>query len=170
MRKVLDVIWGGRKPEYFCKGGWTPESANCPTGKSLDCGENTFLVSGMRCNAISTFTRVSTRYGLRCDGLLIRGPSDFRPHGSRLCGAAPATQISAHLKSTTTNIHLHSSSGCALIGGAGETSLCVKSRFLRSRLLPLCDRSSRNNLPNGVTGVRRARASTSLFGSRRNNP
>jgi hypothetical protein len=23
MAKVLEVIWGGRKPKYFCKGDWT---------------------------------------------------------------------------------------------------------------------------------------------------
>jgi hypothetical protein len=43
--------------KYFCKRGWTQK---CPTGKSLDCGENTFLVSQMRCSAISAFMRVST--------------------------------------------------------------------------------------------------------------
>jgi len=47
--------------KYFCKWGWTPLSTNCPSGKSLDCGKNTFLVSRMRCSAISAFTRVSTR-------------------------------------------------------------------------------------------------------------
>jgi hypothetical protein len=47
--------------KYFCKQGWTRLSTSRPTGKSLDCGENTFLVSRMRCSAISAFTRVSTR-------------------------------------------------------------------------------------------------------------
>ena len=36
MRKVLDVIWGGRKQEYFCKQGWTATSPNSPSGKSAE--------------------------------------------------------------------------------------------------------------------------------------
>src|SRR4030088_3000488 len=36
MRKVLDVIWGGRKRKYFFKRDSTPPSTNCPTGKSLE--------------------------------------------------------------------------------------------------------------------------------------
>jgi hypothetical protein len=44
--------------KYFCKRDSTQK---CPTGKSLDCGENTFLVSRMRWRAISAFARLSTR-------------------------------------------------------------------------------------------------------------
>jgi hypothetical protein len=47
--------------KYFCKRDSTPLSTNRPTGKSLDCGENTFLVSRMRWRAISAFARLSTR-------------------------------------------------------------------------------------------------------------
>jgi len=49
MRKVLEVIWGVRKPKYFCKGGWTSLSTNRPTGKSLE----PVLLS-----ALSVFARV----------------------------------------------------------------------------------------------------------------
>jgi hypothetical protein len=34
MRKVLDVIWGGREGKYFCRWDWTANSLICPTGKS----------------------------------------------------------------------------------------------------------------------------------------
>jgi hypothetical protein len=41
-RKVLEVIWGVRKPKYFCKQGWTALSTNRPTGKSPDGSERKF--------------------------------------------------------------------------------------------------------------------------------
>ena len=31
----VEVIWVKRKPEYFCKKGWTGGSAICPSGKHL---------------------------------------------------------------------------------------------------------------------------------------
>ncbi len=34
MRKVLDVIWGGREGKYFWRWDWTANSLICPTGKS----------------------------------------------------------------------------------------------------------------------------------------
>jgi hypothetical protein len=36
MARIVEVFRGGRKPKYFCKEDWTPESTNCPTGKSLE--------------------------------------------------------------------------------------------------------------------------------------
>jgi hypothetical protein len=61
MTRLIEMFLPTTEAKYFCKGGWTPLSTNRPTGKSLDCGENTFRVSRMRCSAISAFTRVSTR-------------------------------------------------------------------------------------------------------------
>jgi hypothetical protein len=34
MAKVLDVIWGARKPNYFCAWDWTGKSKPRPAGKS----------------------------------------------------------------------------------------------------------------------------------------
>src|ERR1700704_6041492 len=42
MAKVLDMIWGEREAEYFCKGDWTHESTSRPTGKSPHGGESKF--------------------------------------------------------------------------------------------------------------------------------
>jgi hypothetical protein len=35
MAMDVEVIWVKRKPEYFCKKGWTGGSAICPSGKRL---------------------------------------------------------------------------------------------------------------------------------------
>jgi hypothetical protein len=35
MARVIDVIWGVRKPKYFCKGDSTGKSERRPTGKSV---------------------------------------------------------------------------------------------------------------------------------------
>src|ERR1700730_8320416 len=51
-REFVVMICPTGEAKYFCKWGWTPLSTNCPTGKSLDCRENTFLVSWMPCSAI----------------------------------------------------------------------------------------------------------------------
>jgi hypothetical protein len=36
MAKDIDLIWVGREREYFCKGDWTAELRNSPSGKSAD--------------------------------------------------------------------------------------------------------------------------------------
>src|SRR5712664_3362703 len=37
MAESINLFLPNGEAEYFCKGGWTPLSTNCPTGKSLDC-------------------------------------------------------------------------------------------------------------------------------------
>jgi hypothetical protein len=84
-REFVEMICPTGEAKYFCKWGWTPLSTNCPTGKSLDCDENTFLVSWMPCSAISAFTRRLDALWLALCGLLIRGlanVSNLRGRGS----------------------------------------------------------------------------------------
>jgi hypothetical protein len=32
----IELIWGEREAEYFCKEGWTGKSSDGPSGKSVD--------------------------------------------------------------------------------------------------------------------------------------
>ena len=84
-REFVEMICPTGEAKYFCKWGWTPLSTNRSTGKSLDCDENTFLVSWMPCSAISAFTRRLDALWLALCGLLIRGlanVSNLRGRGS----------------------------------------------------------------------------------------
>jgi hypothetical protein len=81
-REFVEMICPTGEAKYFCKGDSTEK---CPTGKSLDCDENTFLVSWMPCSAISAFTRRLDALWLALCGLLIRGlanVSNLRGRGS----------------------------------------------------------------------------------------
>src|SRR6266702_1101966 len=52
MARVLELIWVRWEQVFFGKSerkDSTRLSTNRPTGKSLDCGENTLLISRMRC-------------------------------------------------------------------------------------------------------------------------
>jgi hypothetical protein len=106
-REFVEMICPTGEAKYFCKEGWTPLSTSRPTGKSLACGENTFLVSQMRCSSISAFTSVSTRYGLRCVGC-----RSGDPHESRF----------APRKGDT---HCNLPMACERSGSAGDRSPCA---------------------------------------------
>src|ERR1700730_6618522 len=51
-REFVEMICPTGEAKYFCKRGWTPLSTNRPTGKSVDCGENTF--PGHGCGAAAS--------------------------------------------------------------------------------------------------------------------